>query len=329
MRTSEPLSRDDAVAHDERAAGHEGKPRPRRDLAVRLLRLFILYAVLRPLVLLPYDFQLGVGRVLGRLAVRVGRKTRWTVHCNLRACFPDLSPEQLADLERRHFEALGMCAIETTFAWWGSARRLTERIAVEGLEHSHAARAAGRNVILLSAHYTSMELCGIALTLHVPRVHGVYRPYDRNPLADALAREGRMRAGAGLIERDDVMGMVRVLRAGDTLWIASDQLVRPDKRSVVVPFFGIPCLVHGAVLDLARIADASVLPLLSLRMPDNRYRLTIAPPLEDFPSGDRVADMTRVMKGIEANVRLDPAQYIWVWRRFARLPPGYPDIYQR
>jgi KDO2-lipid IV(A) lauroyltransferase len=174
-----------------------------------------------------------------------------------------------------------------------------------------------------------MELCGIALTLHVPGVFAVYRPYDRNPLADAIAREGRMRAAAGLIERDDVMGMVRVLRAGAPLWFASDQLVRPDKRSVIVPFFGVPCLVHTALLDLARLADASVLPLYSLRLPDSRYRVTIAPPLENFPSGDRAADMARVLKGIEDHVRQDPAQYMWVWRRFARRPPEYPDIYQR
>jgi KDO2-lipid IV(A) lauroyltransferase len=174
-----------------------------------------------------------------------------------------------------------------------------------------------------------MELCGIALTMNVPRVHGVYRAYDRNPLADALAREGRMRAAGGLIERDDVMAMVRVLRAGESLWFASDQLVRPDKRSVVVQFFGVPCLVHAAVLDLARIADASVLPIYSIRLPDDHYALTVAPPLENLPSGDRVADMARVMKGIEDHVRRDPAQYMWVWRRFARLPPEYPDIYER
>ena len=40
-------------------------------------------------------------------------------------------------------------------------------------------------------------------------------------------------------------------------------------------------------------------------------------------------DMTRVMAVVEAHARRDPAQYMWVWRRFGRLPPGYPDIYRR
>jgi KDO2-lipid IV(A) lauroyltransferase len=328
VKRSEPL-RSDATAPGDPPGGVDGAQRSRSGLLVRLLRFVILYAVLRPLVLLPYRFQLSVGRVLGRLARRLAKRTRWIVHCNLRACFPELSAQALTDLERRHFDALGMSAIEMTFGWWAAERRVRERIDFEGLEHYEAARAEGRNIIFLTAHFTTMELCAIALTIHVPHVHGVYRRYDKNPLADAIAREGRTRAGGGLIERDDVMGMVRVLRGGDPLWFASDQLVRPDKRSVVVPFFGVPCLVHAAVLDLARIADARVLPIFSLRTPEGRYQVTVAPALEDFPSGDRVADMTRVMKVIEDHVRRDPAQYMWVWRRFARRPPEYPDLYRR
>jgi KDO2-lipid IV(A) lauroyltransferase len=174
-----------------------------------------------------------------------------------------------------------------------------------------------------------MEMCSIALSMKVADVYGVYRAYDKNPLADAIAREGRGRFTRGLIEHRDVMTMVRVLRKGYPLWFASDQLVRPDKRSVIVPFFGVPCLVHGALLDLARLGHACVMPLLSLRQPDGRYHARIDPPLENFPSGDAKADLTRVLRLIEDHVRKDPAQYMWVWRRFGRLPPEYPDIYRR
>jgi KDO2-lipid IV(A) lauroyltransferase len=123
--------------------------------------------------------------------------------------------------------------------------------------------------------------------------------------------------------------MVRVLRDGYPLWFASDQFVRPDKRSVIVPFFGVPCFVHGAMLDLARLGNACVMPLLSLRRPDGGYDVRIEPPLENFPSGDAKADLTRLLALIEDHVRKDPAQYMWVWRRFGRLPPEYPDIYRR
>jgi KDO2-lipid IV(A) lauroyltransferase len=306
----------------------EDTGRKRRGLSVHIARFLLLYALLRPIALLPYGFQLAVGRALGRFAHAVAKRPRRVVRCNLVACFPELSQAEIATLERRHFESLGMSAIEMMFAWWGSERRLRERVAFSGYEHYAAARAEGRSVIFLAAHFTTMELCGIALTLNVPDVHGVYRPYANNPLADMVAREGRMRAAGGLVERDDVMRMVRLLRDGKSLWFASDQLVRPDKRSVIAPFFGLPCLVHGAVRELARLTGARVLPVLPFRREDGTYTVEVGPPIADFPGGEAVADLTRIMAIVEAHARRDPAQYMWVWKRFGRLPSEYQDIYR-
>jgi len=316
-----------AAPHGEASAADASERRTRADTLLRILRMILLYAILRPIVMLPFAMQLAVGRTLGRLGHLLAHNQRRIVQCNLRACFPDLSPQELAGLERRQFESLGMSGVEMTFAWWASDKRLRERVDIVGLEHYRAAKARGETVLLLTAHFTTMEVCSIALSMAQPGMYGVYRAYDRNPVAEAVAREGRTRGGGTLIERDDVMGMIRVLRSGNTLWMASDQLVRPDKRSAIVKFFGLPCIAHGGVLDLARMTGARVMPLLPLRLPDGRYRLTIEPPFPDLPSGDRAGDLQRIMQRIEAHVRLDPAQYMWVWRRFGRLPPEYPDIY--
>ena len=310
------------------AAPAEDGGRKRRRPSVHVARFLILYLLLRPISLLPYGFQLAVGRSFGRVAHALAKRPRRVVRCNLAACFPELSAQEIAALERRHFESLGMSAIEMMFAWWGSERRLRKRVTFSGYEHYAAARAEGRSVIFLAAHFTTMELCGIALTLNVPDVYGVYRPYVNNPLADTVARDGRMRAAGGLVERDDVKRMVRLLRDGKSLWFASDQLVRPDKRSVIARFFGLPCLVHGGVRELARLTGARVLPVLPFRREDGTYTVEVGPPIADFPSGEAVADLTRIMAIVEAHARRDPAQYMWVWKRFGRLPAEYQDIYR-
>lgn len=297
------------------------------DLLVRLLRLLLLYAVLRPLVLLPLSVQLRFGRALGRVGGRLARTQRHNARRNFEICFPGAPPEAIDDLLRRQFEAVGMGIVEMTFGWWAAERRVRERVRVEGLEHYEAARADGRGVIFLTAHFTTMEVAAVALSLHVPGLYGVYRPYDRNPALDIIAREGRGRSAAGLIARDDVKTMVRVLRDGHPLWFANDHLVRPDKRSVLVPFFGEPCVVHGAIVDLVRLSGARVLPMMSTRLPGARCLVEIEPALENFPSDDRAADLARVMGRFEAHIRRDPAQYTWVWRRFGKRQPEYPDLY--
>jgi KDO2-lipid IV(A) lauroyltransferase len=310
-------------------AAAEGTARPaRRNPLVRLARAIILYVTLRPLVLLPLRFQLAVGRAIGRLGARLAKRPKRIVRRNLELCFPERSPGEIDDLVRRHFESLGMSVVEMAFAWWASGSRLRACTRVTGLEHYERARAAGRSILLLSAHFAATELGGVVLGLNVPGMHAVYRSFDQNPLADALTREGRLRSLGGLVERDDVPGMLRVLRAKTPLWFASDHLVRADKRSVLIPFFGIPCVVHGAVLDLVRLSNACVIPVVPFRVEGARYVVEIGPPLENFPTGDRAADMSRIMGVIEEWIRRAPEQYTWVWKRFAKRPESYPDLYR-
>jgi KDO2-lipid IV(A) lauroyltransferase len=53
-----------------------------------------------------------------------------------------------------------------------------------------------------------------------------------------------------------------------------------------------------------------------------RWRLEISPVIEGFPSGDDVADATRLNAIVEQAIRRDPAQYLWLHRRFKTRPPG-------
>jgi KDO2-lipid IV(A) lauroyltransferase len=57
------------------------------------------------------------------------------------------------------------------------------------------------------------------------------------------------------------------------------------------------------------------------------YIIWIEPPLENFPSGDDVKDATAVNASIEKFVRRDPAQYMWIKKRFKTRPANEPPIY--
>ena len=58
-----------------------------------------------------------------------------------------------------------------------------------------------------------------------------------------------------------------------------------------------------------------------------RYTVEVSPPLDNFPSDDAVADLTRVNALLEAQVRKAPEQYWWVHRRFKTRPEGAPEFY--
>ena len=79
---------------------------------------------------------------------------------------------------------------------------------------------------------------------------------------------------------------------------------------------------------LAKVSGAPVLPYYSQRLPGKQgYLIRLMPPLQDFPSGDDVTDMTRINQAIEQQVRAAPDQYLWIHRRFKTRPPGEKEIY--
>ena len=86
-----------------------------------------------------------------------------------------------------------MALMEVPLAWWITPKQLAKLVRIEGAEHLHAAIARGKGVILLTAHFTSLELAGRTL-LAVAPVKFLYRPTKNEVLAYAL---DRFRTGYG------------------------------------------------------------------------------------------------------------------------------------
>ena len=281
--------------------------------------------MLRVICLLPHRIALAAGAVLGRLAYRVGGKRRAIVRRNIELCFPELSAAELEELVHRHFEALGMMLIEMGLGRWASDRHLVSITRLIGLENVTQAMAEGNGVILLSAHFTTLEITGRVLALNMPPFDAVFRR-NRSEFMTELQRTGRERSAEYTIEKRDIRQMVRSLRDGRAVWYAPDQSYN-RKGAEVIPFFGTPAMHTTATSSLARLGIARVVPFLPRRLPDGNYELTLYPALENFPSDDAIVDTERYIDLLERHIRTCPEQYFWVHRKFKDLPPGYPDYY--
>ena len=246
------------------------------------------FAFLRASCYLPYQWQIGIGKAIGRLAHRVGAERRAIARRNIELCFPELTTQERNKLAREHFEALGVSIMEMGLSRWASDKKMTSLTSIIGLHHIQETLDQGFGVLMVSAHFTALEVCGRAICLHTPAIDAVYRRFRSGLMTEFLAttREVTTRK---MIEKNDLKSMIRSLREGTILWYAPDQSY-DGKQSALVPFFGVPAMTNTATSTLAKLGKAKALPFFPRRLPEGGYEIRILAPIEDFPSDDAIAD---------------------------------------
>jgi KDO2-lipid IV(A) lauroyltransferase len=276
---------------------------------------------------LPLSLQAALGAALGRVLYTLARERRRISARNVQLCLPELAAEQRRALLREHFRWLGRSAVERALLWYASPGRLRRLIHVEG--DVHLAERSERPVMWLVPHFVALEAAGMATQLFQSRpVASIYQAQS-HPVFDDAMRRGRSRFGQGeLFARSDTARpLLRAIRRGHVFFNLPD-MDFGLKDAAFVPFFGQPAATLLAPSRMARALDMVVQPVVASILPGGRgYRVHFLPAWTDWPTDDPLADTRRMNEWIEAAVRADPAQYLWVHKRFKTRPPGEPGLY--
>jgi KDO2-lipid IV(A) lauroyltransferase len=211
-------------------------------------------------------------------------------------------------------------------AWFRNPVSFIPITTVHGLEHVDAALARGKGILLLGAHYSTLDLGGSLVTEYIEA--DVMQRDHNNPLMNAVMTRARERRYGKALDSKDLRGLLRRLKNNRIIWYATDQDYG-RKGIVFAPFFGVPT---GSITATSRIADRSgcaVVPFSHFRREQELgYDIYFHPPLENFPSGDDLADAALVNNTIENEIRKHPDQYLWMHRRFKTRPePDDPGFY--
>ena len=276
------------------------------------------------LMRLPVGWLFALGRVIGAVGHRVGKRRRHIVETNIALCFPERCATERAALVRDVFRSTGIAMIETALSWLGPVDRFDHRFTLEGLDLVEARLAQGKGVIIVGGHYATLDIAGALIARHID-VDVVYRPHN-NPVIEHLTQRGRGRHFGQVIDRRDMRSLVRRLREGHLVWYAPDQDYG-RKHAVFAPFFGVQAATISVLTRISRLTDAEFVFLAHYRdATDGTWHARFSAPFDRFGE-DELGDATAINRALEAAIRVQPDQYHWVHRRFKTRPEGENSVY--
>jgi KDO2-lipid IV(A) lauroyltransferase len=160
----------------------------------------------------------------------------------------------------------------------------------------------------------------------------LYKPPKQAALDDPI-REGRARFGAAVVPTDasGVRALLRGLKNAEAVGILPDQ-EPTEGEGVFAPFLGHPALTMTLPMRLiARTRgerQARVFLTITERLPHGRgFRQHFMPAEEAIYSDDMQRAAAALNRGVEACIRIAPAQYQWSYKRFRQRPEGQAEVY--
>lgn len=274
---------------------------------------------------LPLPMARKVAGWTGRLLDRLLPKLRRVAERNLGFAMPELNQQQRRSIIDGTFQSVGRLLLALARAPRINARNVHTWIAYEGLEHYHAAKEAGKGVLVATAHLGNWELSALTHAIMTEPMHVMVRPLD-NPLIDQMVERRRAFSGNQLIyKKDAARNVLKALRNNQAVGILIDQNAS-TAEGIFVNFFGMPACANAAFVKFAYRAEAKVIPGFAFWVEEKQsYVLRFYP---EIPmTGDIVADTQAIHCFLEQVIRRYPDQWLWIHRRWKTRPDGEAAIY--
>lgn len=281
----------------------------------------------------PIDWSLAAARQIGNIGYRFDAKHRKRALHNLRRSFPGAPEKQLQRVARQSVGHFVMLVVEVLF----TARLVRIDTFTRYVQLGDFRETLGllmkrhQGMIMLTGHYGNWEILGYVLaTLGFPTV-AVARKLD-NPYLNEYILGVRERKGQKIVDkRGATSEITAVLEADGTVGFVADQNAGP--KGLFVDFFGRKASTYKSIGLLAMHYNVPVVIGYARRIGD-RFRFQIGTEDVIYPADWQAQEnplhyiTQRYTAAIEATVRDEPGQYLWIHRRWKSRPKGEtPEAY--
>ncbi|MES2202230.1 MAG: hypothetical protein V4498_08260 [candidate division FCPU426 bacterium] len=260
-------------------------------------------------------------RFLGRCAWGLGVARRTSLDNLVLAFNGEKTKPERRKIAKAAYEGFAQTMIELARMPVTSPEEIESYFEFENLELLHTLQQAGKGAICLSAHYGNWEWMGAALIKKgFPMTFMIGT--QSNPHVDRLFNEYRGKVGIKFVRIRHIKEVVKGLRNGEFMALLGDQ--DGDKWGTFVDFFGRHASTHTIGDILARKTGAPTFFGVSQRLGPRKHFVSIVP-MAEAPAGlsEIQASAFRLQEynnHLEAAIRRDPGQWLWMHRRWQSQP---------
>jgi KDO2-lipid IV(A) lauroyltransferase len=295
------------------------------------LEFWLVVAVARALGWMPRGLARALaGWLVGCIYQLLGRLRRVGLR-NLELALPELAAVEHERILRGIFRHLGWQLVEFCRMTRYTAENSRQWVGTEGLENYLAAEARGKGVLVVTGHLGAWELSSFYHSLMGHPMGMVIRRLDNRRL-DEFVNGIRCLHGNRILPKDDfARGLLRAMRAGQTVGILMDTNMTPP-QGAFVEFFGRPACTATGLARVALKTGAAVLPGFMLWEPEQKkYVLHFGRELVFTRTSNSEADILAATQlctqAIESWIRRYPDQWLWIHKRWKTRPAGEPGLY--
>jgi KDO2-lipid IV(A) lauroyltransferase len=260
---------------------------------------------------------------LGRIAYYFAGKSRDKAIENLTIVFgKQKTHKEIKGIAKKMFLNLGknLATVMRVFPM-ENLDQLYKQVRIVGKENLDAAYAKGKGVVLLTAHIGAFEILGTFIGLNYKSI--MVGTKLKDPRLDALIVASRSKGGSKYVHRgENTLQLMRSLKEGRVMIILIDQDTKVKSR--FVEFMGVPAATPIGATMIALKTGADIVPVVVQMDAFDNQTITCMPALEVTRSSDAEQDLLdntlRMNQAIDAFIRKDPSQWVWMHDRFKTKP---------
>ncbi|MBI2723655.1 MAG: lysophospholipid acyltransferase family protein [Chloroflexi bacterium] len=293
---------------------------------LRKWRFYLMWSVIQTIGRMPLSWRYGIARFVSDRIYNWGPNIGKNVRSNIRHVLgpkaSDADVDRIArqcarNTGRYYADVVGMGRMDVQ-------QFMKDDLVLEGLEYVRAAQAAGRGVVLASAHYANPEFAVQGLAAQGLHVFALVEPLEPPELGRLMrglrAVHGHVYAPVSFSAVKAAMAWLR--NAGVVAILIDRDLQR---RGMELEFCGAKARFPTGAVDLALRTNAVLVPGWVRREGGFKIRAVIGPEMELIRTGNAYEDLRlnsqRLLSLFEVHLKQDPGQ----WSVLDRIWPEDAD----